>query len=165
MALSSGPQASSALAGRRGRGRGGHLLGGDLPGPGPLPGRPRSRPHRRPRRSRAAAAASRVAASRASVRGMRRRGSAWAIVGSPPVAGSDVLAEADGNRTRQAEMLGFTGFEDRGGHQEPGHLRGHRTQPPRAAGLQGRSGRRADGAADAVAVRGMTVQRDDDGTG
>ena len=29
------------------------------------------------------------------------------------------LAEADGNRTRQAEMLGLTGFEDRGAHQDP----------------------------------------------
>ena len=32
-------------------------------------------------------------------------------------------AEADGNRTRQAEMLGFTGFEDREGHQAPIRLR------------------------------------------
>ena len=29
------------------------------------------------------------------------------------------LAEADGNRTRQAEILGLTGFEDRGDHQDP----------------------------------------------
>ncbi len=29
------------------------------------------------------------------------------------------LAETDGNRTRQTEMLGLTGFEDRGAHQEP----------------------------------------------
>ena len=29
------------------------------------------------------------------------------------------LAEADGNRTRQAEILGLTGFEDRGAHQDP----------------------------------------------
>jgi hypothetical protein len=27
------------------------------------------------------------------------------------------LAEVDGNRTRQAEILGFVGFEDRGDHQ------------------------------------------------
>jgi hypothetical protein len=33
-----------------------------------------------------------------------------------------VLAEADGNRTRQAEILGFTGFEDREGHQAPVRL-------------------------------------------
>ena len=29
------------------------------------------------------------------------------------------LAEADGNRTRQAEILSLTGFEDRGAHQDP----------------------------------------------
>ena len=29
-----------------------------------------------------------------------------------------MLAEADGNRTRQTEMLGLTGFEDRGAHQD-----------------------------------------------
>ncbi len=29
------------------------------------------------------------------------------------------LAEADGNRTRQAELLDLTGFEDRGAHQNP----------------------------------------------
>ena len=28
------------------------------------------------------------------------------------------VAETDGNRTRQAEMLGLTGFEDRGAHQD-----------------------------------------------
>jgi hypothetical protein len=28
------------------------------------------------------------------------------------------LAEADGNRTRQAELLGLAGFEDRGAHQD-----------------------------------------------
>jgi hypothetical protein len=32
------------------------------------------------------------------------------------------LAEADGNRTRQAEVLDFTGFEDREGHQAPVRL-------------------------------------------
>ena len=36
----------------------------------------------------------------------------------------------DGNRTRQTEMLGLTGFEDRGDHQEPRHLRGHRNRTP-----------------------------------
>ncbi len=30
----------------------------------------------------------------------------------------------DGNRTRQTEMLGLTGFEDRGDHQVPRHLHG-----------------------------------------
>ena len=34
------------------------------------------------------------------------------------------VAEADGNRTRPAEMLGCTGFEDREGHQAPVRLRG-----------------------------------------
>lgn len=33
------------------------------------------------------------------------------------------MAEADGNRTRQTEVLGLTGFEDRGAHQEPSRLR------------------------------------------
>ena len=33
------------------------------------------------------------------------------------------MAEADGNRTRQTEILGLTGFEDRGDHQEPKRLR------------------------------------------
>ena len=32
------------------------------------------------------------------------------------------MAEVDGNRTRQTEILGFTGFEDRGAHQERVHL-------------------------------------------
>jgi selenide,water dikinase len=32
------------------------------------------------------------------------------------------VAEADGNRTRRAEMLGSTGFEDREGHQAPVRL-------------------------------------------
>jgi hypothetical protein len=31
---------------------------------------------------------------------------------------SDLLAEADGNRTRQAEMLGLVGVEDRDAHQD-----------------------------------------------
>jgi len=39
---------------------------------------------------------------------------------------SDVLvhdmAEADGNRIRQAEELDFVGFEDREGHQAPTRL-------------------------------------------
>jgi hypothetical protein len=39
------------------------------------------------------------------------------------------LAEVDGNRTRQAEMLGLTGVEDRGDHQVPGHLQA-RPYPP-----------------------------------
>jgi hypothetical protein len=40
----------------------------------------------------------------------------------PPAVG-EAVAEADGNRTRQAEMLDFTGFEDREGHQAPVRLR------------------------------------------
>ncbi len=35
--------------------------------------------------------------------------------GEPP---REWLAEADGNRTRQTELLGLTGFEDRGAHQD-----------------------------------------------
>ena len=31
-------------------------------------------------------------------------------------------AEADGNRTRQTEVLGLVGVEDRGDHQVPGRL-------------------------------------------
>lgn len=31
--------------------------------------------------------------------------------------GGITMAEADGNRTRQTELLGLTGFEDRGAHQ------------------------------------------------
>ena len=33
------------------------------------------------------------------------------------------LAETDGNRTRQTEILGLTGFEDQGTHQESRRLR------------------------------------------
>jgi hypothetical protein len=35
---------------------------------------------------------------------------------------SGPVAEVDGNRTRQTEILGFTGFEDRDAHQERAHL-------------------------------------------
>lgn len=34
------------------------------------------------------------------------------------------MAEADGNRTRLAELLGHYGFEDRGEHQLPKRLPG-----------------------------------------
>jgi hypothetical protein len=34
------------------------------------------------------------------------------------------MAEADGNRTRLAEILDHVGFEDREGHQAPIRLRG-----------------------------------------
>ena len=34
------------------------------------------------------------------------------------------VAEVDGNRTRQPEMLGLNSFEDRGDHQVLAHLRG-----------------------------------------
>src|SRR5699024_9393180 len=34
------------------------------------------------------------------------------------VLAGKIPAEADGNRTRQTEMLGLTGFEDRGAHQD-----------------------------------------------
>src|SRR5690242_7966098 len=38
----------------------------------------------------------------------------------------DSTAEADGNRTRRRREAPSTGFEDRGGHQAPGRLRGRR---------------------------------------
>ena len=34
------------------------------------------------------------------------------------------MAEAEGNRTLQAEILDLTGFEDRGQHQQTARLRG-----------------------------------------
>src|SRR3954470_21756984 len=65
---------------------------------------------RRPRARRSSGCAS----SR-SVRGISLRGS------SAPTALLQLLqlTEADGNRTRQTELLGLTGFEDRGAHQDP----------------------------------------------
>ena len=59
------------------------------------------------------------------MRGISRRGSIWVTSLLARHAGR--VAEADGNRTRQAEMLDLTGFEDRGDHQEPRRLR--RCQP------------------------------------
>src|SRR5699024_7518455 len=43
------------------------------------------------------------------------------------------VAEADGNRTRQTEMLGLTGFEDRGAHQDADASteESYRARPPR----------------------------------
>jgi hypothetical protein len=40
------------------------------------------------------------------------------------MAEAEAKAEADGNRTRQDEMLALTGFEDRGAHQERVRLQG-----------------------------------------
>src|SRR5436853_529761 len=37
----------------------------------------------------------------------------------PPGSSRTDVAEADGNRTRLAEILGHVGVEDRGAHQEP----------------------------------------------
>ncbi|BDH56220.1 hypothetical protein MTP03_11590 [Tsukamurella sp. PLM1] len=51
--------------------------------------------------------------------GVRHPSSSW-LRRRPAARGR--LAEVDGNRTRQAEILDLTGFEDRGAHQEPGHL-------------------------------------------
>jgi hypothetical protein len=45
-------------------------------------------------------------------------------------AGFRLVAEADGNRTRQAELLGLVGFEDRGEHQLPERLPGPRRLGP-----------------------------------
>ena len=54
------------------------------------------------------------------------------------------VAEADGNRTRQTEMLGLTGFEDRGAHQDARRLRIElyrvgRTRPFTACAAAGRT--------------------------
>jgi hypothetical protein len=38
-----------------------------------------------------------------------------------------MVAEADGNRTRQGPIRPLTGFEDRGTHQASGRLHGGRT--------------------------------------
>src|SRR5690625_6748677 len=54
----------------------------------------------------------------ASVRGILRRGSSSVTIDSSRHCGGPV-AEVDGNRTRQTEMLGLDGFEDRGDHQDP----------------------------------------------
>ena len=43
----------------------------------------------------------------------------WWMVRPGHVVWTRVLAEADGNRTRLAEMLDHYGVEDRGGHQAP----------------------------------------------
>src|SRR5699024_1872883 len=57
---------------------------------------------------RSVAATSAGSASTASVRGVARRGSG--------TAGLLSVAEADGNRTRLAELLDHNGFEDRARH-------------------------------------------------
>ena len=59
------------------------------------------------------------------MRGMRRRrGSVQSRTLLASLLADAAVAEADGNRTRQAEVLDFTGFEDREGHQAPVRLRG-----------------------------------------
>src|SRR6266702_376696 len=45
---------------------------------------------------------------------------------TPSGAAFALVAEADGNRTRRRRDTPPTGFEDRGGHQAPGRLRGRR---------------------------------------
>src|SRR6476469_1552774 len=77
------------------------------------------------RPSRVIASASRPSARTTSVRGTLRRESG-VITHLRPYC----LAEADGNRTRQAELLDFTGFEDREGHQAPVRLRRRRYRRP-----------------------------------
>ena len=60
------------------------------------------------------------------MRGMARRGSTSLTAASlRPTQGMGPrrVAETDGNRTRQTEVLGLTGVEDRGAHQEPRRLR------------------------------------------
>ena len=46
------------------------------------------------------------------------RPAAGVVAAVPGVLMLERLAEADGNRTRQTEVLGLTGFEDRGAHQD-----------------------------------------------
>ena len=48
---------------------------------------------------------------------------------SRTVSAGQPVAEADGNRTRLAEILGHVGFEDRGGHQAPLRLLGPASLP------------------------------------
>src|SRR5699024_8881743 len=99
-------------------------------------------------------------ARRRSVRGMDRRGSDSTI--APPrcgFAGGSAsatepvrMAEADGNRTRQTEMLGLTGFEDRGAHQDADASteESYRARLPSRA----RPSSSGDGASPAVLVSG-----------
>ena len=49
-------------------------------------------------------------------------GDGWGAVGTVEHGHLCWSAEADGNRTRQADNAGLIGFEDRGGHQYPRHL-------------------------------------------
>jgi hypothetical protein len=68
------------------------------------------------------------------------------LKGTAVKAASPQVAETDGNRTRRRRDAPPTGFEDRGGHQAPGRLRGRiyprLTAPaiwPRAARPAGRT--------------------------
>src|SRR6185437_10413159 len=52
----------------------------------------------------------------------------------PFLPAQKLVAEADGNRTHQVELLGFTGFEDREGHQAPVRLHPARYRVPSPTG-------------------------------
>ena len=64
-------------------------------------------------------------AVRANARDVSRADGWNARVGTS-CGGASRSAEADGNRTRLAEMLGHVGFEDREGHQAPRRLQAPR---------------------------------------
>src|SRR5699024_12765771 len=75
------------------------------------------------------------------------------VAGGPASATEPVrMAEADGNRTRQTEMLGLTGFEDRGAHQDADASteESYRARLPSRA----RPSSSGDGASPAVLVSG-----------
>ena len=58
---------------------------------------------------------------------LAENGPHYPLAGSAQVApkrASVLVAEADGNRTRQRRGTPLTGFEDQGDHQEPRRLRG-----------------------------------------
>ncbi len=66
------------------------------------------------------------------------RGGKLACAVAKTSVGTKLVAETDRNRTCQTEMLGLTGFEDRGAHQE--RIRLHRVmvqanKTPRSMGL------------------------------
>ena len=69
-----------------------------------------------------------------------------------------VCAEADGNRTRRRHDVPSIGFEDRGGHQAPGRLRGRRYPRPGGSRRPGIGARRA-GATGGASGRGASSDR------
>ncbi len=68
-------------------------------------------------------------------------GSGWSVSGARTGSGGPsrgLVAEADGNRTRLAEILGHVSFEDREGHQAPLRLHAEHQVSGRRPGLQAR---------------------------